>query len=270
VTGGRQKRPSNRVDPGQSPTARRAVPSVPPAPLPPSAQEGEPLGERLVVGVVRGVHGLHGALRVEPLTDDADRFAVGTSLTREGETSPLTITWAQADGPGYLVQFHEVTTREGADALRNAYLEGAAPSPLAEGQYYWHEVVGALVRTTDGEDLGTVADVFRAGGAEVYAVRGGPRGEVLVPAVHSVVRSFRPREAFIEVDGGALGLELPRSRRPRGRVSSRAADRATRRGPGGVEQSEPAAGVGDGAHSPEPVPATADAPHLSEPIPPGD
>jgi ribosomal 30S subunit maturation factor RimM len=38
-------------------------------------------GDRLVVGQVRGLHGLRGAVRVESLTDREDeRFAVGRKL----------------------------------------------------------------------------------------------------------------------------------------------------------------------------------------------
>ena len=35
--------------------------------------------DRLVVGLVRGVHGLRGVVRVEILSDDPARFEAGTS-----------------------------------------------------------------------------------------------------------------------------------------------------------------------------------------------
>ena len=54
--------------------------------------------DRLVVGLVRGVHGLRGAVRVEILSDNPDRFAVGNVLHREGDDRPLTILSAQRDG----------------------------------------------------------------------------------------------------------------------------------------------------------------------------
>ena len=77
--------------------------------------------ERLVVALVRGVHGLRGAVRVEVLTDHPEtRFAKGRVLHREGDDRPLTIASAEAvaDGPGWRVRFDEVTTRETADTLR--------------------------------------------------------------------------------------------------------------------------------------------------------
>ena len=79
--------------------------------------------DRLVVGLVRGVHGLNGAVRVEVLSDNPERFAAGNVLHREGDDRPLTILSAHRDGPGLLVRFREVRDRPTADTLRNAYLE---------------------------------------------------------------------------------------------------------------------------------------------------
>ncbi len=82
--------------------------------------------ERLVVALVRGVHGLRGAVRVEVLTDRPEqRFRPGVVLYREGDATPLTIASAEAvqDGPGWRLRFEEVTSREAADTLRGAYLE---------------------------------------------------------------------------------------------------------------------------------------------------
>jgi 16S rRNA processing protein RimM len=164
-----------------------------------------PAGEgRLVVGLVRGVHGLRGAVRVEVLTDNPARFDVGSIVFAEGSTEPLTVTSSHRDGPGLLVRFAEVPDRAAADALRHTYLE-ATPEPLEAESHYWHEIVGCMVTTTDGDELGTVVDVFRVGEGEVYVVRG-PRGEILVPAVASIVKALDPAEKRIVVDADVLGL----------------------------------------------------------------
>ena len=123
------------------------------------------------------------------------------------------------------MRFEEIGERSVADdRLRDRYLEAVAPSGgPGDGAYYWHELTGTEVTTTDGEVLGTVEDVFRAGGGEILVVRGGRRGEVLVPAVHGIVVDLAPREGRIVVDRDALGLdEEPRPRKPRGRRTRRA------------------------------------------------
>jgi 16S rRNA processing protein RimM len=162
--------------------------------------------DRLAVGLVRGVHGLRGALRVEILSVNADRFAVGSVVFIEGSERPQTVSSAHRDGPGLLVQFREVKDRPTADTLREKYLEIIpAEGDLPADTYYWHDIIGCVVATQSGLSLGTVRDVFRVGESEVYVVHG-ERGEVLVPAVSSIVTKLDPPNKSIVVDGAALGI----------------------------------------------------------------
>jgi 16S rRNA processing protein RimM len=177
-----------------------------------------PTTQRLVVALVRGVHGLRGAVRVEVLTDrPEERFRQGVVLHRESSDAPLTIGSAEpvADGPGWRLRFAEVTTREAADGLRGAYLETVVHplGELARGEVYWHEVVGVTVRDLEGRDLGTVQDVYRVAENEVYVVRGEPFGTFDLPAVRAFIRVFAPRRGEIVVDAEALDLQPPKSRR---------------------------------------------------------
>jgi 16S rRNA processing protein RimM len=179
--------------------------------------------ERLTVGLVRGLHGLRGAVRVEVLSDDPTRFEVGSELLPDGEETPLTVAWVQADGPGILVRFRERSTRDSVEGLRDRYLEAHVTKALPDDEVYWHELVDVPVVTTAGEELGRVADVFRAGGAEVLVVQGGVRGEVLVPVVGAVIPEFAPRDGRIVVDPEALDLDgETTARKPRGRRTRRA------------------------------------------------
>lgn len=177
-----------------------------------------------MVGLVRGLHGLHGAVRVESLSDDPGRFEVGSLLHPEGADERLTVAWSQEDGPGVLVRFRELTSRDEAESLRDRYLEaGVTREALAEGSYYWHELMDVQVTTSDGEVLGIVTDVFRAGGGEVFAVDGGQRGEILIPAVRAIVSELAPRQGRIVVHRDALDLAgQPATKRPRGRRTTRA------------------------------------------------
>ena len=192
------------------------------------AAQPEAPDQHLVVAVVRGLHGLRGVMRLEMLSDEPKRFSRGSRLFPEGSDAGLTVTWSQRNGPGILIRFREIADREAAEALRDRYLEAiVAADALPAGSYYWHEVQGAQVITTTGDVLGTIQDIFRAGGAEVYVVRGGPRGEVLIPAVSAVITEFAPREGRVVVDPDALGLGETEARsHVRGRLTTRARRRA--------------------------------------------
>ena len=172
-----------------------------------------------MVALVRGVHGLHGAVRAEVLTDrPEDRFVAGAALYREGDDRPLTIASAEAvaDGPGWRLRFREITSRDAADVLRGTYLESAVrpDEDLARGSYYWYEVIGCAVRGIDGAELGTVKDIYRIGETEVFSVEGGTVGDFDLPAVRAFIRIFAPRRGEIVVDAESLDLRPRRTREP--------------------------------------------------------
>lgn len=172
-----------------------------------------------MVALVRGVHGLNGALRVEVLTDRPEaRFKRGAILFREGSDAPLHVIDGVpvADGPGWRVRLAEATNRNAAEAFRGIYLEAIVSTGAGvEGgdSWLWHEVVGIPVQGRDGEELGTVTDIYRVAENDVYVVRG-PRGEFDVPAVRDFVVSLQPRGGVLVVDAAALDLPPVRPLRP--------------------------------------------------------
>ncbi len=193
-----------------------------------------------MVALVRGVHGLHGAVRVEVLTDrPGERFVPGAILFREGLDDRLTIETADeiVDGPGWRLRFRELRDRAGADTLRGAYLEAVVrpDEDLSRGSYYWHEVIGTAVRGVDGTELGIVQDIYRVGENEVFVVGGGAFGSFELPAVRAFIRIFAPRRGEIVADAEALDLRPARARGP-GSDRPRAPRRRSGRAPGTTSQ----------------------------------
>lgn len=177
------------------------------------------------------------------LTDRPEaRFARGRTLYREGSATPLTIRSADpvADGPGWRIGFREVPDRTTAEALRDAYLESVVDrsEALNPGEVFWHEVVGARILDRAGRELGVVADVYRAGVAEVYVVRGGAPGEFDLPAVRDVILQFAPERGEIVVDESVLALEEPPIDGPRAERPPRRRPRWSRHGKGAAGRSD--------------------------------
>ena len=131
-------------------------------------------------------------------TDWPERIAPGASLFVEGETQPRVVAEVELGGRNPVLVFEGVTTRELAEPLVGRYLE-VEPAPLPEGTYYWHQLEGLRVVDLQGAELGTLAEVFRAGEAEVYRVEG-VAGELLIPAIRDVVRE-------IDLSGGRIVVD---------------------------------------------------------------
>jgi len=163
---------------------------------------------------VRGIRGLDGTLRLEILTDHPDeRFVVGTRLQVEGGDRELTLTEWMPASPGAFAKFAEIVDRGTAQILVGSYLSATlAADPGEPGRVYWDEIVGVDVRDPAGELIGTITDCYRAGGAEVYILRTPDGGEMDLPAVASIIVTFKPREGIIvaNIAGSELTVRAPK------------------------------------------------------------
>lgn len=193
----------------------------------------------LRVAQVRGVRGLDGTLRVEILTDVPEkRFVPGAQLFVEGSERVLTLLEVTPGSPGLFTRFGEVRSRLAGERLVGAYLTvPAAEVHLPPGRVLWDEVIGVSVRDPQGEIIGVIRDLYRAGGAEVYVVHTPDGGEIDIPAVASVIVEFAPRAGRIIADltGSEISVRAPKGPRRRGpqktpgSVASLRAAKASRR-----------------------------------------
>jgi len=193
----------------------------------------------LRVAQVRGVRGLDGSLRLEVLSDlPEQRFIPGARLSVEGSDRVLTLLEVMPSSPGLFVRFGEVQSRLAGERLIGAYLTiPAAQVQIPSNRVLWDEVIGVTVRDPQGEVIGEIRDLYRAGGAEVYVVQTPDGGEIDLPAVAAIIIDFAPREGRIVADltGSELSVraaKAPRRRGPQktpGSVASLRAAKASRR-----------------------------------------
>ena len=170
--------------------------------------------DRVIVGYVRNVHGLKGELVVEPHTDDPDEvFSVGRSLTfgtvrSAGNQPPIQITGVRPFKGGYLVKFAGIDDRTEAERWRDRYLYAGADelTPLDEGEVYLHELKGMRVELENGEEIGSVIEVYELPQGLVLDVGKAGAKSIMIPydrVVTEVDRAARviridPPEGLIE------------------------------------------------------------------------
>lgn len=150
-----------------------------------------PSAEWVVVGEIVGVFGVRGELKVRPLSDFAERFAVGETLYLGDTHIPHTVTSARLRTGSHIIGLSEITGATEAERLRGESLwtPAAALKPLAPDQFYQHDIVGLRVERLDGSPLGVVTDILEAGPTDLYVVRDARTGEErMLPAVKEFIK----------------------------------------------------------------------------------
>jgi 16S rRNA processing protein RimM len=86
--------------------------------------------------------------------------------------------------------------------------------PLPEGQYYYHQIIGLQVRTSQGEYIGDIIDILTGKSHDNYIVQS-PGGEVLIPAIEDVVQSIDLAKGIITIEAIDGLLDLNRKKPPK-------------------------------------------------------
>ena len=152
-----------------------------------------------IVGVVAGPWGHGGEVKVQPQTDNSQRFAIGNYLLAQGKA--LQIEGCRWHKGLALIKFRGIETQEDAERLHGVQLEVSldeVPS-LSPDSYYHFQILDMEVWTESGDFLGTVEDILSTGSNDVYVVRQGTN-EILVPAMQDVVLEVNLEKGRITVD----------------------------------------------------------------------
>ena len=145
----------------------------------------------LEAGQIVGTHGVRGEVRVQPWCDSPQQFAGFTRLYWDAEgKQPIKIK-ARPHKHIALAKLEGVDTVEAAQVLRGRMLYiNRKDIKLPKGHHLVQDLIGLTVVDADtGETYGRLTDVSQTGANAVYHMET-PKGEVLIPAIPSVVISI--------------------------------------------------------------------------------
>ncbi len=167
----------------------------------------------LLVGYIAGAFGVRGQLRLKAVTDQPEHLEqhIRTLYIRRHSRHPerealvaYALRKVLLHKPGVLVLTVEgITTREEADALRQAevFIREQDAVPLAEDEYFLHELYDLRVETDEGVLLGSVREVLETGANDVLVVARDEQPDVLIPMIYDVVQE-------IDVAGGRVVVHV--------------------------------------------------------------
>ena len=150
----------------------------------------------LLMGRVGKTHGLRGEVKVIPETDDPKRFALLETVFLgkvPEEATPHAIVSVRLQhtkrGPTVVLKLEGIDTVEGAATLRrqSVFAREEDLPPLADDEFFLHDLIGLDVLTDQGKAVGTVTNVLEMPANNVYVVSRPDRPDALIPAVPAFI-----------------------------------------------------------------------------------
>jgi len=151
-------------------------------------------GRRVLIGRIVGLYGVQGWLKIESWAEprmkifDYQPWLLGTE---SGSETQIAGAKGRQQGKGMVAQLPGIDDREQAAALIGMDIHVAREQlpPPGKDEYYWVDLEGLEVVTTEDVPLGRVSHLFATGANDVVVVRDGAR-ERLIPFIQgSYVRS---------------------------------------------------------------------------------
>lgn len=165
----------------------------------------------VVLGRITAPFGLRGAMKLQAETDFPERIGLHDTIYIQDQTYQQAQTYqahhlldVRPHGNVFVIQIEGIDTIEAAERLRSCAL--AIPqsevAPLADDQYYIHDLVGLRALDTQGMELGRVVDVINSVAQDVLVIRSADNPDVLVPLVKAIVLA-------VDLTSGTVTLDPP-------------------------------------------------------------
>lgn len=158
-----------------------------------------------VLGKITGVHGLKGKLRLYSYSGSVSSLKPGVKILvkNRGKEIFFDVTGISAQKKNFLISFEGVDTVESAQTLTGSkiLIENSSLPDLPEGEYYWKDLIGLMVNSSDGTCFGTIKTIMETGSNDVFVVKDGEK-EILIPFIDQVVKN-------VDLENGNVLVELP-------------------------------------------------------------
>lgn len=159
--------------------------------------------EILKIGLIVKPQGIKGEVKVQPLTDDINRFKNLKDVIIDGKN--YRVLSATIGGGVVFLSLSGISDRNTAETFRGKFLHITRENalPLEEGRYFIVDIIGCKIVTEDGETVGEVIDLFSAR-TDIFTVKLLDGKIMRFPFLKKVVKKVDVQNSIITVDKARL------------------------------------------------------------------
>ena len=147
----------------------------------------------LQVGKIVNTHALQGEVKVVSNSDfKEDRFKKGSTLVIDfnGEHVEVVVATHRVHKGADLLKFKHLNSINDVEKYKGCALLVSTDDleELEENEFYYFEIIGCEVVTTDGEKIGEISEILETGANDVWVVKRQGQKDALIPYIEDVVK----------------------------------------------------------------------------------
>ena len=165
---------------------------------------------RICIGMIVGVHGVRGHLKIKAYTGNPaalDRY--GPLSLDDGRLLHLKVNSVSAKGP-VIAMAQEVTDRDEAELMRGLelFISRDALPPAENDEVYHTDLIGLDARGMDGEAIGVIVGLHDFGAGDIIEVKPPSGPTMMLPFAPEYRDEVRPGAGFVTLSPPPGMIEL--------------------------------------------------------------
>lgn len=159
---------------------------------------------QICVARIGAAHGVRGAVKLWPFTDDPLAVMDYGPLTTKDGARQFEVTHARPAKDHLVATLKGVATREDAERLNGIelYIAREKLPETDEGEYYHADLIGLAAVNVAGEPIGRVLAIHNFGAGDIIEIAPPSGPTLLLPFTNAVVPT-------VDLAGGRVVIELP-------------------------------------------------------------
>lgn len=150
--------------------------------------------EYFEVGQIVNTFGIKGVLKVQPFTDEKERFEELKSvyICKKNEMKEVEIEEVKYHKQMVLLKIKGIDDMTEAEKYKGLFLKihRKDAKKLPKDTYFIADIIGLQVYTDEGELLGKVDDIYSTGANDIYVVKDELGKQILLPSIPEVLKEI--------------------------------------------------------------------------------
>lgn len=154
------------------------------------------------IGLIVKPQGVRGELKVQPLTDDINRFKKLKTVLIDEKT--YRVTRVSIGGGTVILCLDGVADRNAAELFRGKFLvvERADAVELKKDNYFIADIIGCTLLTDDGQEIGEIIDVTSAR-TDIFTVKSADGNIIRFPFLKDLL-------VFVDIESAKVTVKAKR------------------------------------------------------------